>query len=44
MKLKEEEEARLKKDIAEIALAMNMESIKAKTENHMISRLISKKI
>ena len=31
---KEEEEARVKKEIAEIALALNMETIKAKNDLH----------
>ncbi len=38
MQLKEEEEAKLKKDISEIALAMNMESIKAKKETYLFDK------
>jgi hypothetical protein len=40
IQLKEEEEAKLKKDIAEIALAMNMEAMKAKTESHLLEKFV----
>ena len=35
---KEDEEARLKKELAEIALALNMEAIKAKNDLHDFKR------
>lgn len=35
---KEEEEARVKKELAEIALALNMETIKAKNDLHDFKR------
>lgn len=39
---KEEEEARVKKEIAEIALALNMETIKAKNDLHDFKKFVSK--
>ena len=37
---KEEEEARLKKELAEIALALNMEATKAKNDLHDFRRFV----
>jgi hypothetical protein len=37
---KEEEEARLKKELAEIALALNMETVKAKNDLHDFRNMI----
>lgn len=39
---KEEEEARVKKEIAEIALALNMETIKAKNDLIDFNRIVEK--